>query len=137
MKDTGDIEEMRKILVAANKLDSFRTLVLMMPALILLLSAAIGLYQGRVAPEEFNGYARNAAVEAASNFTGNYVPYVETTGSFITAASQKLIGAVASCVSGSGRNAPIHFRPGTYGTGLCSSTIGLPSFGGIKPYRFQ
>ena len=120
---------MRKIAKAANRFDSIWTTVLMLPAFVMLMNAAVSVHQGTATPGELAG----AAQYAAQKFTGQYTPYIETTASGILAGIQQLSKSAGSCVSGAG--APIFLKPGMAHRNGCALGNAFASAAPIKPYR--
>ena len=116
---------MRNTLKIANRLDSFYSMLLMLPVLFMVSHSVLQLQNGEISKADFSAQSLQNATYAIQRATSNYTPVVETTGKTMAAGISKLTSAATGCLSG--RRA-IHLT-GTAAGGGCGSSK-IKSLGG-------
>lgn len=120
---------MRPLIKTANRIDTVWTAFIMFPAVMLLLNVGIALHQGSATPAQLT----SAANELAIKFTGQYLPYVETTSAMLLNGIEKLASVAKSCVSHS--SGPVYLDPAMAGSNGCAlGRISSNNTPALKPY---
>ncbi len=120
---------MRGIVKTANRFDSVWAMVVMFPAAVVLMNAAIAVHQGNASTGDLAGAAQGVAEQVA----GQYTPYIETTAGGILAGVEKLSKTAASCLSGS--HGPVYLKSGMVHRNGCAISSTFSSGPRIRPYR--
>ncbi len=96
---------MRPLVKTANRIDTVWTAFIMFPAVMLLLNVGIALHQGSATPAQLT----SAANEVAVKFSGQYMPYIETTSATMLNGVEKLASMLGSCAGRS--SGPVYTNP--------------------------